>query len=214
MAIEALEIPRLMIIVDRMEYASCGEWIRALVAATKIAATRPKIVVQARNKHQDRDSDLRAVEAFDDGATASRLIVNGERRRAAWAGLHWPEACIPQTPPDAVFFRGASVHSEVSLRRAEAAGAHYAVFGPVYDALSKSVRGVGLGALREIVRQATIPILAVGGITKERIAAVLETGAYGVASISAVRDPHHLTGFFCALRAPETSNPKFTEDTP
>jgi thiamine-phosphate pyrophosphorylase len=68
------------------------------------------------------------------------------------------------------------------------AGADYVGVGPIYATSSKAEAGapIGLNGLREVVRAVEIPVIAVGGITAERIAEVLATGAHGVAVIEAV----------------------------
>jgi thiamine-phosphate diphosphorylase len=64
--------------------------------------------------------------------------------------------------------------------------AHYVVFGPVFPPGTKAAAGVGVEALREVCRRARVPVLAVGGITRERVAACVQAGAAGVAVVSAV----------------------------
>ena len=64
----------------------------------------------------------------------------------------------------------------------------YIGFGPVFPTTSKtnpaSVKG--LEGLAEVCSAVSIPIIAIGGITVERVRPVLETGAHGVAVMSAV----------------------------
>lgn len=67
-------------------------------------------------------------------------------------------------------------------------GADYVGFGPVYPTGSKSDAGPVSGSfvLRSVVQNTPLPIIAIGGITRERIPEVMEAGAYGIAVISAV----------------------------
>ena len=83
---------------------------------------------------------------------------------------------------------GASVHSLDGARAAEAAGADFLVFGPIYDTPAKRPYGPpqGLEALRRVTAVATRPVLAIGGITPTRVRDVLAAGAAGVGVISAV----------------------------
>ncbi len=62
------------------------------------------------------------------------------------------------------------------------------VFGPVFDTPSKRGFGapVGLTALREVTERLRIPVLAIGGISADRIEDVCAHGATGVAVISAI----------------------------
>ncbi|MBI4588100.1 MAG: thiamine phosphate synthase [Candidatus Rokubacteria bacterium] len=83
---------------------------------------------------------------------------------------------------------GASVHSVDEARAAERDGANFIVFGPVYDTPSKRPYGPpqGIDALASVVKAVSVPVFAIGGIIPDRVAAVLATGAHGVAVISAI----------------------------
>jgi thiamine-phosphate pyrophosphorylase len=83
---------------------------------------------------------------------------------------------------------GASVHSLPEALAAEAEGADWIVFGPVYDTASKRSYGPpqGLGKLEAVARAVRRPVIAVGGITPERVGEVRAAGAHGVAAISAI----------------------------
>ena len=104
---------------------------------------------------------------------------------------------------------GASVHSLEDAREAARAGADWLVFGPVYDTPSKRRYGPpqGLSALGLVARHVDIPVIAIGGITPERVAEVRAAGASGVAAISAIlaaNSPAAVTRrFLAALDAAE-----------
>jgi thiamine-phosphate pyrophosphorylase len=97
-----------------------------------------------------------------------------------------PVAIIRMIAPTLVI--GASVHSLAEARGAEAEGADFVVFGPIYDTPAKRPYGPpqGLEALRRVTAEATRPVLAIGGITPARVREVLGAGAAGVAVISAI----------------------------
>ncbi|MFB6272215.1 MAG: thiamine phosphate synthase [Salinibacter sp.] len=82
-------------------------------------------------------------------------------------------------------------------------GADYIGFGPVFPTTSKrnpkSVKGPE--GLAEACEAVPIPVIAIGGITHDRVRAALEAGAYGVAVLSAVataNDPEQATARFRA----------------
>ncbi|MBI4635364.1 MAG: thiamine phosphate synthase [Candidatus Rokubacteria bacterium] len=83
---------------------------------------------------------------------------------------------------------GASVHSLAEAREAERAGADWVVFGPIYDTPSKRAWGPpqGLAALERVAAAIRIPLIAIGGITPERVSETRAAGARGVAAIAAI----------------------------
>lgn len=82
---------------------------------------------------------------------------------------------------------GVSTHSVEQARAAEAGGADYIGFGPIYPGgLKQNREGKGLDTLRAVHAAVRIPIVAIGGITAERIREVLEAGADAVAIITDV----------------------------
>ena len=83
------------------------------------------------------------------------------------------------------FLIGRSIHgADEASRVAAEGGVDYLVFGPVYETISKPGRtAAGLDALRLVAATTTIPVLAVGGITRDRCAAIARTGAAGIAAI-------------------------------
>jgi thiamine-phosphate pyrophosphorylase len=83
---------------------------------------------------------------------------------------------------------GASVHSLEDAVEAELKGADWVTFGPIYETPSKRPFGPpqGLERLATVSCGLRIPVVAIGGITPERVAEVLAAGARGVAVISGI----------------------------
>lgn len=81
---------------------------------------------------------------------------------------------------------GVSAHDRQEIERAISAGADYLTYGPVFSTPSKpEAEGAGLDALREAVEAAApTPVLALGGVTPERVPDCRAAGAYGVAVLS------------------------------
>ena len=98
---------------------------------------------------------------------------------------------------------GATATKPHQAVRAYEQGADYIGFGPVFPTTSKrnpkSVKGTeGLAAACDAV---PIPVIAIGGITHDRIRPALDAGAHGVAVLSAVvtaNDPERATARFRA----------------
>lgn len=81
------------------------------------------------------------------------------------------------------FLIGQSVRSAAAA--AAVAEADYLVLGTIYETPSKPGLDtvVGPGELEQAVRASALPVLAIGGITDERLAEVARTGAAGIAAI-------------------------------
>jgi len=99
---------------------------------------------------------------------------------------------------------GISTHSVEEAREAEAAGADYIGFGPVFPTGTKTGTRptVGLDGIRVVKAAVELPVLAIGGITLERVSEVVHAGADGVAVISAIvgaRDIRQATRAFLHL---------------
>jgi thiamine-phosphate diphosphorylase len=85
---------------------------------------------------------------------------------------------------------GKSVHNLAEAEAARAEGADYLVVGPVFATASHPGRApLGLQHLQAIVAAVHgLPVIAIGGITAERVREVRHSGAYGVAAIRALWD--------------------------
>jgi thiamine-phosphate pyrophosphorylase len=125
----------------------------------------------------------------------ARLVVNDRADVALAAGADGVQRTHVSLPVPALraisppgFLIGASTHSRAEARQAEADGADFVVFGPVYDTPSKRAFGApqGLGALEAVASGVARPVIAVGGITPARAREVLAAGAAGVAVIRGI----------------------------
>jgi thiamine-phosphate pyrophosphorylase len=83
---------------------------------------------------------------------------------------------------------GVSTHDPGELAGAVAAGADYVGVGPVYATTSKAgaLAPRGPDLVRAARRLTTLPLVAIGGITPDTAAVVLDAGADAVAMIGAL----------------------------
>jgi thiamine-phosphate pyrophosphorylase len=101
---------------------------------------------------------------------------------------------------------GVSTHGLEQARQAGTDAADYVAMGSIYPTGSKArFELVGVDALRRVRPHVRGPLVAIGGITPERVPEVMAAGADGVAVISAVGaapDPRAAAAaFLAALRA-------------
>jgi thiamine-phosphate pyrophosphorylase len=109
-------------------------------------------------------------------------------------GVHLPANDLAASDARAIFGTagnihaviGVSTHSVKEIAYAEAHGADFAVFGPVFEKESQSVND-GLERLKRACERPRVgipmPVLALGGITIENAHKSTEAGAAGMAGI-------------------------------
>lgn len=151
---------------------------------------------------QLREKDLRRADLIRLGSTLRSafdgvLIVNGDIEVALACnadGVHLPSAApwreVGARVRQQGLLLGVSTHSPAELEAASAAGADYALFGPVFDSPEKRRFGPAQGLKR--LRQAVsggLPVLAVGGVDAGNAPSIAQAGAHGVAAIRAFVDP-------------------------
>jgi len=97
---------------------------------------------------------------------------------------------------------GVSTHSVEQARAAAASGADFIVFGPVFDTPSKRAFGtpLGLDALAQVTGAVRVPVLAIGGLTADRVASVRQRGAHGVGVVAAILEADDPCAAAAALR--------------
>jgi thiamine-phosphate pyrophosphorylase len=132
------------------------------------------------------------------GGSRTQLLINS-RTDVAMAcgahGVHLRAHDLAASEVRSIFARagrsdpviGVSTHSASEVALAEAHGASFAVFGPVFEK-NGSANREGLEQLRRICRrtdasQPPVPVWALGGITLENAQQCAAAGAAGIAAI-------------------------------
>ncbi len=173
-----------------------------LVAATRavLAAVPPgRVAVQVRAKAsagfdgstQDVLALARALRETT-RAHGALLFVNERAdlaRLAGADGVHLPERSLTPAEARAVLGEaalvGVSCHDARGLAAAAAGGATFATLGPFGTSPNKGAP-VEHGMFTDLVRAATLPVFALGGVEATDVASARSTGAHGVAVIRAV----------------------------
>lgn len=96
---------------------------------------------------------------------------------------------------------GASAHSVEEARAAERAGADYLGVGAVFGSSTKTnARPLALETLRDITAAVSIPVVAIGGVTRANLPRLADSGIAGAALVSAIFAAADIRGECQALR--------------
>jgi thiamine-phosphate pyrophosphorylase len=119
------------------------------------------------------------------------VVVNDRADVALAAGAHGVHLrSRPIRPREwrrilpAGFLIGVSCHTIDDIRKAD--GADYVYFSPIFESPGHGAPA-GLEALRDAVRSAGVPVIALGGITWQTAGLCIEAGAAGIAGIRLFR---------------------------
>jgi thiamine-phosphate diphosphorylase len=167
-----------------------------------VAARIDLIQIREKNLSASVLYELATTAARITNESPTRLLINDRSDIAAAAGadgVHLtttslPTAVVRQTFGDE-FLIGVSVHSLEEAVEARQGGADFAVFGPVFETASKQQYGSppGLAALTRVSSElAPFPILAIGGVSVNKVADCITAGARGVAAITMLQEADEL----------------------
>lgn len=208
-------------ITDRKQFASTEPYRRERLLDKIVEAARAGVdYIQLREK----DLPARELETLARDAVRicrgtrsekreTKLLVSSRTDIALAVGadgVHLPSDDIPASNARAIWSAAlardskletrncviaVSCHTSDEVRLAEAHGADFAVFGPVFEKVGTS-RRVGIDALRAVCHRVVtgdpkteavafghMPVLAIGGVTVENARACIEAGAAGIAAI-------------------------------
>jgi thiamine-phosphate pyrophosphorylase len=187
--------PALYLVAD---FAACGG--RGVVATVRAAIAGGVTAVQLRH-HGTSTRSLygEAIELRHAVLGTGVTLLVDDRLDVAMAtgadGVHLGQSDLPVEKARAIagseFVIGWSVTNRAE---AEAAAAldpgvvDYLGVGPIYPTTTKPDASppMGIEELSAICRISRIPCVAIGGVTKDRVAALLDAGVVGVAVVSAI----------------------------
>lgn len=173
-------------------------WPKDPVAQARDACAGGAAVVQLRSKHAtDREALAWAREIREiTWEAGTRFVVNDRFDLALLAEADAVHLGQDDLPPDALpkqvrerLAVGRSTHTPAQLRATRDEDVDYVAFGPVFGTTSKDSEydRRGLEALGEATALAAPrPLVAIGGIAAEHVAALREAGVAGFAVISVV----------------------------
>ncbi|HEX2571419.1 MAG TPA: thiamine phosphate synthase [Polyangia bacterium] len=157
-------------------------------------------VLQLRMKGADAAAVLAVVDELRPLCRQKDLLfIVNDRLDVALAGgadgVHLGQDDLPLAEArrlaPAGFRIGISTHNLAQARAAAAGGADYIGFGPVFPTASKQDPDpvVGVAQLAEVCRTVSVPVVAIGGITRATVRDVVRAGAAAAALIGDVNHP-------------------------
>lgn len=196
--------------LERLAFTTTGDAARREVGRLHVLTDAPRHVLLARaaaaggaDVVQIRDKAATTAQLLDIvnevratvAGGRARLVVN-DRADIALAsgadGVHVGpddlDAASARRILGARALVGATANDFAAAKRQADAPVDYLGVGPVFGTTSKQnpPPALGLDALAAIARHARVPVIAIGGITPERVADVMEAGAHGIAVLSGV----------------------------
>jgi thiamine monophosphate synthase len=184
-------VPALLVVAVRELVPERHDWLARLGAIVQAAADWPPgfVALQLRLEPPVHPADIESlVTCIETHDVRGRMPVYWNRRagcalpRPTWH-VHLPENHLDDVDRPRLRW-SASVHDTVVLPRAR--GAYFVVHAPVFEPTWKPSVAVGVEGLASFCHVAEMPVLALGGMTPQRIEACRAAGAAGVAVASGV----------------------------
>jgi thiamine-phosphate pyrophosphorylase len=160
------------------------------------------IQLRGKNKSMGELLDL-ATELHELAAKFSPVIVNdyAEIARAAPVeGVHVGQDDdsieIARQKAGREILIGKSTHSLEQARAAQAEGADYIGFGPIFSTPTKpDYAPIGLENIKRVHEEVNLPIFCIGGINIDTLQSVLDAGAKRVVMVSALLKAHNVVDY-------------------
>jgi len=203
-----ISVPRLYPIVD----ASCFSTTDDLVAFAEELVAGGCTLLQYRNKRGNARFMLEQARELKRRVGGTVKLIMNDRADlcvvAEFEGVHvGQDDLLPESVRGIIGpgrWLGVSTHNPEQVAEADLTSADYLAIGPVFSTSSKERPDpvVGLEGVRRARQLTRKPLVAIGGITRENAASVIEAGADSVAVISdLLREPRKSAEeFFRVLR--------------
>ena len=169
-----MDVPKLIIVAEHDTCAHTQQWLERLQLLANRLHDFPKAMLQIRAKTKP---NLR-MWAYNQLPKNPRVIINGFVEGETFSFLHLPQSQAENTAQPF----GMSIHSSEDPQRYDSLAPLYYQLGPIFSPISKQGNPQGCSLIAQTRRKTHTPIIAVGGITPQNTKAVIDAGAYGVAS--------------------------------
>jgi thiamine-phosphate pyrophosphorylase len=184
-------------------YAVLTDPLRGYDYCTRLFVDYEITFVQLRMKDAPDDAVIKTAEMMRTMTTGTktRLIINDNphiAQRVQADGVHVGQNDMPYAEARRIMGEnaivGISTHSVAQMQKACALKPDYAGIGPVYATPTKKNPDpvIGLDGMKSMLAVATVPAIAIGGITLENLSLVLAEGAQNfcmVRPITQARNP-------------------------
>jgi thiamine-phosphate pyrophosphorylase len=163
-------------------------------------------MIQLRDQQMPAGEMLALARRLKSATRGKALLIINDRVDVAEAveadGVQLPEEGLPTRIVRGIMGRyvviGRSVHDLEAAQAAARDGAEYVIAGTVYKSTSHpDTKPAGPALISAITKDSILPVLAIGGITADKVDEVVKAGAAGVAVISAIagaEDPKAAAG--------------------
>lgn len=200
---EKLPQPPLCLIVDPQRLPS-GQLVPTLTAAMDGDLSwivlrlkeRPDRVLHTQLLHLGELAAGRGVQIFLNSPEALPELQHH--------GLHLTQKALAEWEEGESLSRpfGVSCHDAACLGKAARLGASYAFLSPLFaTATHPDAKPLGVDAFAALAQSSSLPLLALGGITPERVTAARQAGAAGVAVLSGILESRNPAACARAYRA-------------
>ncbi|MFV1980857.1 MAG: thiamine phosphate synthase, partial [Rhodothermia bacterium] len=191
------DLPRLLLIADGFCDPAIGDRILELVASGLI----PWIQLRDHRVGSDvfGETAARVVDAIRGRESGSGRVdrtlisLNGHAELARELGVGVHVGFRGPAPEDARAILGRaglvgySAHEVSDVSANNLMNVDYFTISPIYEPISKpGMSAVGLGLLGRFAAACPKPVFALGGVTPDRIAGCIQSGAYGAAVIGGI----------------------------